>query len=249
MFTDTHAHLLREYYDNIDTIIKEANENSINRVINCSYDERSILEVVALSRKYSNLYGVIGIHPSEASRLEQLDFSIIIDNLESKNIIAIGEIGLDYHYGTEEKEKQKILFRKQLEIAEKYNMPVVIHSRDATEDTINILKEYKVKGVIHSFSGSLETAKIYIKMGYYLGINGVVTFKNSKLMSVLKELGINNIILETDSPYLTPEPFRGKINYPKYIYNIAEAISGNLDIELDELSHVINRNISRIFDI
>ena len=128
-------------------------------------------------------------------------------------------------------------------------MPVIIHSREATEDTINTLKKYKVTGVIHSFSGSLETAKIYIKMGYLLGINGVITFKNSKLKDVIKEIPLESIVLETDSPYLTPEPFRGKKNEPARIKEIAEFICDLKGISLEDLATITNHNIKRIFDI
>ena len=141
------------------------------------------------------------------------------------------------------------LLESQLKIAETHNLPVIIHSREATEDTINTLKKYHIKGVIHSFSGSLETAKIYIKMGYLLGINGVITFKNSKLKEVIKELPLEHLVLETDSPYLTPEPFRGKPNEPARIKEIATFISELKGISLEELARITNENIMRIFDI
>ena len=132
-------------------------------------------------------------------------------------VVGVGEIGLDYHYDNTYKEKQRDLFEKQLILAEKYNLPVVIHTRDATEDTINILKKHNSSGIIHCFSGSYETARIYLNLGYKLGIGGVVTFKNSKLPEVLRKISIDDIVLETDSPYLCPEPFRGKQNSSKYI--------------------------------
>src|SRR5699024_6836671 len=161
--------------------------------------------------------GALGIHPEYVENYTLDDIKFIEDNLNNPKIVAIGEIGLDYHYSKENKEEQIKLLELQLKLAEKYGVPVIIHSREATEDTINTLKKYKVRGVIHSFSGSLETAKIYIKMGYLLGINGVVTFKNCNLKDVLKEIPIENIVLETDSPYLTPVPFRGKQNNSSHI--------------------------------
>lgn len=164
-----------------------------------------------------------------------------------ERIIGIGEIGLDYHYSNENKKQQKELFRKQLEYAEKYQLPVVVHSREATQDTIDLLKDYKVKGIIHSFSGSLEVANIYIKMGFKLGINGVVTFKNSKLKEILPMIK-NHIVLETDSPFLTPHPYRGTKNSPKYIRNIAEFIAQELQISIAELEEITNSNIRSIFD-
>ena len=128
-------------------------------------------------------------------------------------------------------------------------MPVIIHSREATEDTINTLKRFKVNGVIHSFSGSLETARVYIKKGYLLGVNGVITFKNAKLKEIIKEIPLENIILETDSPYLTPEPYRGKRNEPARIYDIAQFICNLKEINIEELTRITNDNIKRIFDI
>ena len=249
MFTDTHCHIYQEYYENIDEILKNAQENGVNRMINNGCDEKSNEEVLKLIEKYENMYGAIGIHPENVEEYTKEDLKYIEENLKTKKIIAIGEIGLDYHYTKENKEKQKKLLESQLTLAEKHHLPVIIHSREATEDTINTLKKYKITGVIHSFSGSLETAKIYIKMGYLLGINGVITFKNSKLKEVIKEIPLENIILETDSPYLTPEPFRGKRNEPARIHEIADFICELKGITTDELATITNNNIKRIFDI
>lgn len=249
MFTDTHCHLYKEYYDNLDEILNDAKENQINRYIVAGCDDISNKEVIELVNKYDNVYGNIGIHPENVDEYKDYDIEYIKDNLDNKKIIGIGEIGLDYHYTKENKENQIKLFEKQLEIAQDLDIPVVIHSREATQDTIDTLKKYKVKGVIHSFSGSLEVAKIYIKMGFVLGINGVITFKNSNLKEVVKEVGLKNIILETDSPYLTPHPYRGKQNGPKYIIEIAKYVADLYDISLEELSKITNDNIKRIFDI
>ena len=249
MFTDTHCHIYKEYYENIDEVLKNAKKSNVNRMINNGCDKKSNEEVLELTQKYENIYGAIGIHPENVEEYTKEDLKHIEENIKNKKIIAIGEIGLDYHYTKENKKSQKELLESQLKIAEHYHLPVIIHSREATEDTINTLKKYKVTGVIHSFSGSLETAKIYIKMGYLLGINGVITFKNSKLKEVIKEISLDNIILETDSPYLTPEPFRGKRNEPARIHEIAKFICELKDISLDELSRITNDNIKRIFDI
>ena len=164
--------------------------------------------------------------------------------------MGIGEIGLDYHYGKEDIEEQKILFRKQMEIAKKNKLPVVIHSRDATQDTIDILSEYPdVRCDIHCFSGSLETAKIYISMGYKLGIGGVVTFKNSNLYKVVETIGLENIILETDAPYLTPEPFRGKKNSSKYLPYIAKKISEIVNLSEEKVAEITSKNACALFDL
>lgn len=245
MFTDTHCHILREYYDDIDKVLEEALKVSVNRIINASYNMSSCLEIIEQVKKYPNVYGTVGLHPENV--LEEFDFNIF-KNLDKK-IVAIGEIGLDYHYGKETKDKQIEIFEKQLQIAESMGLPVVVHSRDATLDTINILKKYKVKGVIHSFNGSLETAKEYIKMGYYLGVNGVVTFKNCNLKDVLGNIDLCHIILETDSPYLTPVPYRGQKNGPQHIIDIAKFLCELYGVTLDELAEITNANINALFDI
>lgn len=249
MFTDTHCHLYKMYYENIEDILNESLENQVNRYIVAGCNQQSNEEIIKLVEKYSNVYGNIGIHPEDVDTYTKADLDFIEKNIENKKIIGIGEIGLDYHYTKENKEKQKELFENQLALAQKYDIPVVIHSREATQDTIAILKKYKVKGVIHSFSGSLETAKLYIKMGFLLGINGVITFKNSHLKEIVIQLDTSNIILETDSPYLTPHPYRGQKNSPKYIYEIATFVANLYQISLEDLSIITNQNIKRIFDI
>ena len=249
MFTDTHCHIYKEYYENIEEVLKNAKKSNVNRMFNNGCDKKSNEEVLELTKNYENIYGAIGIHPENIEEYKEEDLKWIEENLKQSKIIAIGEIGLDYHYTKENKTEQIKLLERQLKIAEQYHLPVIIHSREATEDTINTLKKYKVTGVIHSFSGSLETAKIYIKMGYLLGINGVITFKNSKLKEVIKEIPLESIILETDSPYLTPEPFRGKKNEPARIKEIAEFICDLKGISLEDLATITNHNIKRIFDI
>lgn len=245
MFTDTHCHIFKEYYDNIDEILNNANEKKVNRIIVASDNYNTAMEVLDLVNKYDNIYGCIGLHPENID--DNFDFNIF-NNLPKK-IIAIGEIGLDYHYTKDNKEKQIEIFKKQLSIAQKLNLPVVVHSRDATQDTIDILKQFNVKGVIHSFSGSLETAKIYLKLGFKLGINGVITFKNCNLKDVYKNLSLNDIVLETDSPYLTPSPYRGQRNEPSHILDIAMFVSTIYNVDLYTLADCLDKNINEIFDL
>ena len=178
-------------------------------------------------------------------------FFLSYNYIQSKKIKAYDYMANVFYEDTtkENKEDQIKLLESELKIAETYQLPVIIHSREATEDTINTLKKFKVNGVIHSFSGSLETARVYIKKGYLLGVNGVITFKNAKLKEVIKEIPLKNIILETDSPYLTPEPYRGKRNEPARIYDIAKFICDLKGISLEELTRITNDNIKRIFDI
>ena len=176
MFIDTHCHLSIEDYEDIDQVILENKKAGIDKIIVSACTKESILESLEYAKKYDMVYLTIGYHPSEVNNINKDDINVLKKQLLEEKVVGVGEIGLDYHYGDDDKESQKNLFREQLSIAEELNLPVVIHSRDATKDTIDILKEYKVRGVIHCFSGSYETAKEYISMGFYLGSGGVVTF-------------------------------------------------------------------------
>ena len=249
MFTDTHCHLYKEYYDDLDEIIKKINNNQVIRVINNGCDDKSNKEVLELLGKYNSMYGAIGIHPESADTYTEEDLKFIEEHINDDKVVAIGEIGLDYYWTKDNKDKQKELFEYQLKLAERVNKPVIIHSREATQDTIEILGKYNVKGVIHSFSGSYETACIYIKMGFLLGINGVITFKNCNLKDVVAKLDLGNIILETDSPYLTPVPYRGKKNDSSHIIDIAKFICEIKGCSMEELAKETNGNINRCFDI
>lgn len=248
MFIDTHCHLSREDYDDIDKVIEEDKEAGVARIVVSGFSRESIEEAMNLKDTYDIVYVTIGYHPECADSVTLKDIDYLKSLLGKKKIIGIGEIGLDYHYTKDNKDKQLWLFEEQLKIAEYLNLPVVIHSRDATMDTINTLKKYDVNGIIHCFSGSLEIANIYIKMGFLLGIGGVVTFKNSKLKDVVKEISVDSIVLETDSPYLAPVPYRGKINSSKYLEFIAKFIAEIKNISVEELAEITSENALSIFD-
>lgn len=249
MFTDTHCHIYKEYYEDIDGLVNEINESKINRFINNGVDDKTNKEVLEMLGKYNFMYGTLGIHPESVEEYTQEDLDFIEEHINDEKIVAIGEIGLDYYWVKDNKEKQKELFEAQLKLAEKLNKPVVIHSREAIQDTIDILGKYNVRGVIHSFSGSYETACIYIKMGFLLGVNGVITFKNCNLKDVISRIDLSNIILETDSPYLTPVPFRGQKNDPTHVYDVAKFVADLKGVSVEELSKITNDNIKRVFDI
>lgn len=248
MFVDTHCHIFKSDYDNIDEVLNNASNNNVKYYINNGSDREYNKEVLELVKEYDNMYGALGIHPETVDDYSLDDIEFIKNNLSNEKIVAIGEIGLDYHYTKENKDEQIKLLEMQLSLAEEYNLPVIIHSRDATEDTINTLKKFNCRGTIHSFSGSLETAKIYIKMGYLLGVNGVITFKNCNIKDVIKEVGLDNIVLETDSPYLTPVPYRGMQNNPSHILDIAKFVSELYNISLEELSYRTNENIKKMYE-
>ncbi|MBP5678497.1 MAG: TatD family hydrolase [Bacilli bacterium] len=249
MFIDTHCHLSKEDYDNIDTVLSDNREAGIEKIIISGCTRESIIESLLFVDQYEDVYTTIGYHPSEASFTTEEDLIKLEEQIQHPKVVGIGEIGLDYHYGKEDKDLQQELFRRQLFMADRHHLPVVIHSRDATEDTISILKEFpNVVGVIHCFSGSLETARIYLSMGYYLGIGGVVTFKNSQLGDVIQAIGLSSILLETDSPYLAPEPYRGSLNSSKYIPFIAKKLSEILSISVEEVSQITLQNTHTLFD-
>ena len=248
MYTDTHCHIRSDIYKNIDEIIEFSINAGVTKMINNGTNLESNKEVLELSEKYKALYPALGIQPEELDDDINKSLDFIENNIDK--IIAIGEIGLDYYYSNDTKAKQLEIFEKQMKLADKYNKPVIIHSRNAFDDKIKKKKKYpKVKGVIHCFSGSLKEAEEYINQGYMLGIGGIVTFKNSDLKNVLKEIPIQNIVLETDSPYLSPVPNRGKQNNPSNIPHIASFLTNIYNISLKEISQEIEKNVNNIFNI
>ncbi len=246
MLIDTHFHL-PDNINELESEIRRAKENNVNYMILGGTNKEENIIMIDITRKYNNIFLTLGYHPEYADIIKEEDLKLLEDQIQNNNIIAIGEIGLDYHYENSNKNNQQKLFISQLELARKYNLPVVIHSRDATEDTYNILKKYNLNGVIHCYSGSLEMAKRYINLGYKLGIGGVLTFKNSKLKDVVKNIDLKNIILETDSPYLSPD--RGNINEPSNIKIIAEYLAKITDKSLEEIAKITTNNAVELFDL
>ena len=245
---DTHAHILSEFY-NIEDMIQHLKNKNIINVINCGDSIKSSLEIIELSKKYKDyMLPAIGIHPDNIDT----DYNKIkdLENLIKNNkIVGIGEIGLDYYHNKENKEEQIKLFSQQIDLAEKYNLPIIVHTRDSIQDCFNILKSKNSKGIIHCFSGSLEMAKEFIKLGYYLGIGGVITFKNSKLYKVIEQIDLSYIVLETDSPFLSPEPHRGTKNAPSNIIFVAQKIAEIKQLNIDEVIRITTNNARKIFDI
>lgn len=249
MYTDTHCHVIPLEYSNVSDIINNLSKNNVKRIIINGYNLESNKEVLDLCNKYPNVYGALGMHPDNISEDIDLNLEFINENVSNSKIVAIGEIGLDYFHNKENKKEQIKLFESLLDLAENVNKPVIIHTRDATDDTIRILKQHHNKGIIHSFTGSSETAREYIKLSFKLGINGVLTFKNSKLSETLKNIDIHNILLETDSPYLTPEPFRGHVNEPKHIRYIFDKVCQIYNLSDDDLNNILEANLHEVFDI
>lgn len=247
--TDSHTHILPTDVSNYQEILENLKQNNIKRIIINGYNDKTNKEVLELVSKYENVYGALGFHPDNIDELTEDSLEFIKKNLNNPKIIAIGEIGLDYYHNKENKEDQIKLLEKFLELSTKTNKPVIIHNREATGDLINTLKKYKTKGIIHCFNGSKETANIFLKLGYKLGIGGVITFKNCKLKEEIKGFSPDSFLLETDAPYLTPEPYRGKPNEPKYMIYTLKALSSALNINEEELSNTLENNFHELFDI
>ncbi len=244
---DSHAHILSENYENIDKIIHDIQKKGVIGILNASDSIESAKEVLELSKVYSILYPCIGIHPENVNEIDRIDD--LEELIKNNKIYAIGEIGLDYYYTKDNKKEQKELLNKQLDLAEKYNLPVIIHTRDSIQDIYDELKKRKLKGVIHCFNGSFEMAQLFIKLGYKLGIGGVLTFKNSKLYELIEKIDIENILLETDSPYLSPEPFRGKKNDPSNVYFVAKKIAEIKNMDVEKVIEKTSKNAVQTFDI
>ena len=245
---DTHCHL--SLTDDIDTIIMEAEDNNVLKLIISGCDKKSIRDGLEIIYRYPSVYMTVGFHPDEVDNLTDKDIEDLDKLIKTnKKIVGIGEIGLDYYHNDMNIERQKEFFIKQLELAEKNDLPVVIHSRESIQDVYDILKEHKCRGVIHCFSGSIEMAKLFTQLGFYLGIGGVLTFKNSKLKEVVNELSLDNIVLETDSPYLAPEPYRGHTNYPKNIKIVAQALRKIKEISLEEVTNKTTDNVNKIYNL
>ena len=249
---DTHAHInFEEYQENFDGFLTNLKDNQIEKVIIPGVDFSTFKQITDLTEKYDMLYGAIGIHPSECSTYSQEKEQEIYKYIQHPKIIAVGEIGLDYYWTVEDKEEQQKIFIKQLEIAQECNLPVLIHDRDAHDDTYRILQNFKkLKNVVfHCFSGTPEFAKKCIDCGYYIAIGGIVTFKNAKdLKETAKIVPIERLLLETDAPYLAPVPYRGKLNSPEYLKYTAQEIANLRNTDIEEIKNQTTINANRIFN-
>ncbi|AGK95320.1 TatD family hydrolase [Clostridium pasteurianum] len=244
MIFDSHAHYDDEAFnEDRDKVIEELKKNEIIGVLNCGASLEGARDSVKLADKYDFFYAAVGIHPEFADIVNDETIEELKELARNSKVKAIGEIGLDYHYEENPaREIQKAAFIRQMELAQELELPVVIHDRDAHGDTLEIIKQFpKVKGVVHCFAGSVEMARECIKLGYYIGFTGVVTFKNAKkIVEVAKEIPLDRMLLETDCPYMSPEPNRGKRNRSDYIEYIAEKIA---EIRRDIPINVKNQTI------
>lgn len=254
MIFESHAHYDDEAFDeDRDTLLKSFSQNGIDVVINVGASLDSCRMTIDLMQQYPFIYGAMGVHPSETEELDERGLSWLRESCNIDKVVAVGEIGLDYHYKEPDPEVQKKWFEKQLELAREVELPVIIHSRDAAKDTLDIMKNLHAQdmgGVIHCYSYTKEVAREYLNMDYYFGIGGVVTFANAKkLKEAVEYIPMDKILLETDSPYLAPEPYRGRRNSSLNLPYIAETIADLKGISYEEVLEITHRNAEKLFHI
>ena len=253
MIFDSHAHYDSQQFDeDRDELLLSMEANGVGTIVNAGASWDSVTEVVELAQKYPFMYAAVGVHPDEVGALDDERFEYMKAQCKKDKVVAVGEIGLDYYWDNESHDVQKKWFIKQLELARELDLPVIIHSRDAAADTLEIMKGYGqgLRGVIHCFSYSIELAREYVKMGYHIGIGGVVTFKNGrKLKEIAAEIPLERILLETDCPYLAPVPFRGKRNDSHYISYVAQEIAELKGISYEEVVAQTEKNGKELFQV
>lgn len=253
MIFETHAHYDDEQFDmDRDTLLSSMPEQGVGTIVNVSATYASCQRVVDLVQKYPFMYAAVGIHPDEVGSLNEERFQQINELCKKEKVVAVGEIGLDYYWDNESHDLQKEWFVRQLDLARELNLPVLIHSREAAADTMEIMKQHGqgLKGVIHCFSYSKEMAAEYVKMGFYIGVGGVVTFKNArKLKETVEEIPLTSIVLETDCPYLAPVPYRGKRNNSAYIKYIAEEIAEIKGTSYEEVVEQTEKNARDLYNL
>lgn len=251
MYFDSHTHYDDVQYDEDRyKLIEEMHQNGVDYIINSCDSMENAKKTIALAEKYDFIYANVGVHPAEVENMTEQDLETLAKYATNPKVVAIGEIGLDYHYeDNPSKEKQQYWFKRQLDLTADLDMPVVVHSRDAAQDTFDIIQASRVrKGLIHAFSGSKELAQEYIKMGFYISVGGVVTFKNAKkLVEVVENISIDKILVETDSPYLSPTPLRGTRNNSQNLQYIVEKIAQIKQIPSQIVAQKTKENALRVF--
>ncbi|MBD8071029.1 TatD family hydrolase [Bacillus sp. PS06] len=254
MLIDTHAHLnALQYEEDVEEVIERALAEGVSRIVVVGFDRDTITKAMELIDQYDFIYATIGWHPVDAIDMTDEDLEWIEKLSEHPKVVGIGEMGLDYYWDKSPKDVQKEVFRKQIALAKKVKLPIIIHNRDATADIVEILKEEnaaEVGGIMHCFTGSYEVAKQCMDMNFYISFGGPVTFKNAKQpKEVAKQIPLDRLLIETDCPYLTPHPFRGKRNEPAYVKYIAEQIAELKEVTFEEIAEKTSDNAKKIFDI
>lgn len=248
---DSHAHYDDERFrDDLPDVISHLTQNGVCAVLNVGCDEQSSLSTVSLAKQIPWFYAAVGIHPHAADELSEHWMDTLMPLFSEEKVVALGEIGLDYHWDTPDRESQRTLFEAQLQLAQQVNLPVIIHSRDACADTMELLHKYNPRGVVHCFSGSAETAKEVVNMGMYVGFTGVVTFPNArKTLEAVRAVPMERLLLETDCPYMAPVPFRGKRTTSDMIQYTAQAIAEQKGLSAQEVIDIARENTCRLFGI
>lgn len=248
---DSHAHYDDERFrDDLPDVLSHLTQNGVCAVLNVGCDEQSSLSTVSLAKQIPWFYAAVGIHPHAADELSEHWMDTLMPLFSEEKVMALGEIGLDYHWDTPDRESQRALFEAQLQLAQKVNLPVIIHSRDACADTMELLHKYNPRGVVHCFSGSAETAKEVVNMGMYVGFTGVVTFPNArKTFEAVRAVPMERLLLETDCPYMAPVPFRGKRTTSDMIQYTAQAIAEQKGLSTQEVIDIARENTCRLFGI
>lgn len=254
MLFDTHAHLNAEQYnEDLEQVIERAKSEKVEKIVVVGFDRPTITRAMELIEEHDFIYAAIGWHPVDAIDMTDEDLAWIKTLSQHEKVVAIGEMGLDYYWDKSPKDVQIEVFRRQIALAKEVNLPIIIHNRDATEDVVTILREEgaaEVGGIMHCFTGSLEIAKVCMDMNFYISFGGPVTFKNAKKpKEVVKEIPSDRLLIETDCPYLTPAPFRGKRNEPSYVKYIAEQIAELREISFEELAELTTENAKKVFRI
>ncbi|MCI9093583.1 MAG: TatD family hydrolase [Coprobacillus sp.] len=251
MYFNTHTHLNSdELYEKREELIQHALSHQVTNIVVAGYDLKSSQRAVKIANEYPFVYATVGISPNDCLHTKDDELEEIEVLLQNPRVVALGEIGLDYYWDDVPRNKQKEVFIKQIQIAKKYNKPIVIHARDAYEDTYDILKQAAHRGIMHCYSGSVEMAKRYIDIGFYISLAGPVTFKNAKVpKEVAIQIGIDHLMIETDCPYLTPHPFRGKLNEPANVVYIAQEIAKLKNMEIEDVARITTFNAKELFGI
>lgn len=249
MIIDTHCHIYKSEMENAEEIIKQSEKKDIQLILNGT-DPKSNREVLELSGKYENVFAALGYFPSFADEITDEDITLLDSQLSNDDVIAVGEIGLDYYHTKDNKDKQKELFEKMLTLAEKHDLPAIVHSRKSMQDTYDILKKHDVVGSMHCYQGSGEMAREFIKLGFYIGIGGPITHTNNKkIRKMVKKIDVNHMLVETDSPYLSPEEKREEKNTSLNLKYIIRKIADELDIKEDEVVEITTENAKKLFKI
>ncbi|MEH6943981.1 TatD family hydrolase [Bacillus sp. JJ722] len=254
MLFDTHAHLNAEQYEeDLEVVIERAQEEGVSNIVVVGFDRPTITKAIQLADSYSFIYAAVGWHPVDAIDMTEEDLAWLEELAAHPKVVALGEMGLDYHWDKSPKDIQKEVFRKQIALAKRVKLPIIIHNREATQDIVNILKEEgaeEVGGIMHCFSGSEETAKECMKMNFYISFGGPVTFKNAKnVKEVATQIPLDRLLVETDCPYLTPHPYRGKRNEPGYVKLVAEQIAELKNLSFEEIAKITTENAKKLFGI